>query len=214
MSFRLWNYNPSNDDQLGDDWNGENFSWFSRKRALPPSLLYYEQAAPSLDCGARILPAVVRPYPAKTAGIPLQFNYEMTTGEFNYTWANPSSSSNEKQDAGRATVSNPPRAGHLPLASRETEIFIPSMLTLGRNVIVRGLGPDDSYLHDESRQTLFVVTSDPTPNKSHKITVTVDPLPQPMFEVNDFWGDYGGNVVALAAIFLGIIAYMVLRLTV
>ncbi|GLB45923.1 putative cellulase (glycosyl hydrolase family 5) [Lyophyllum shimeji] len=67
VGFTLWTYNPSNNDQIGDDWNGENFSWFSSKRALPPSLLYYDQDARSLDNGGRILPAVVRPYPAKTS---------------------------------------------------------------------------------------------------------------------------------------------------
>jgi len=35
----------------------KNFSWFSHKRALPPSIFYYEQDSPTLDI-------VVRPYPA------------------------------------------------------------------------------------------------------------------------------------------------------
>ena len=67
LCFRLWNYNPENNDKQGDDWNGENFSWFSRKEALPDS---YEQDSLSLGNGGRILDAVVRPYHAKTAGIP------------------------------------------------------------------------------------------------------------------------------------------------
>lgn len=28
----LWNYNPSNHPVLGDDWNGENFSWYSDEK--------------------------------------------------------------------------------------------------------------------------------------------------------------------------------------
>ena len=76
---RLWNYNPDNDDHTGDDWNGENFSWFSQKRALPPTWLDHAQHSPTLDNGGRILRAVVRPYPAKTAGVPLRFDYEINT---------------------------------------------------------------------------------------------------------------------------------------
>ena len=86
----IWSYNPYNDDEKGEDWNGENFSWFSRKRALLPSFLSYKQDSPTLDNGGRILPSIVRPYPAKTAGIPLKFQYEMTTGAFLFEWENPS----------------------------------------------------------------------------------------------------------------------------
>ena len=81
---RLWNYNPDNDDRAGDDWSGENFSWFSQKRALPSSWLDHTQTSPTLDNGGRILRAVVRPYPAKTAGIPLRFTYEINTSEFEF----------------------------------------------------------------------------------------------------------------------------------
>jgi hypothetical protein len=33
VHFTLWNYNPANTDRDGDEWNGENFSWFSAERA-------------------------------------------------------------------------------------------------------------------------------------------------------------------------------------
>ena len=48
-SLRLWNYNPDNDDVKGDDWNGENFSWFSRSRSLSASELSFEQNSEGLD---------------------------------------------------------------------------------------------------------------------------------------------------------------------
>jgi hypothetical protein len=207
-SFRLWNYNPDNDDKLGDEWNGENFSWFSRKRALPSFLLYYEQDAPTLDNGGRILPAVIRPYAAKTAGIPLKFQYEMTTGEFSFDWCNPEES---KETVAKASI-HPPRGGHPELKARETEIFVPHMLTAGRKLIVDGLVDGDEWHHDEKRQTLFIVKADTTPGKTHRIEVKVDPPPRAPFVVNDFWDDFGMVVTAVIVVFIGIILYWAMRL--
>ncbi|KAG5635943.1 hypothetical protein H0H81_009592 [Sphagnurus paluster] len=209
VGFTLWNYNPSNNDQTGDDWNGENFSWFSGKRALPPSLLYYEQDAPSLDNGARILPAVVRPYPAKTAGIPLRFEYEMTTGTFSFEWGNATPEGSGA--ALDATVAGVPRTGHPKVTTRETEIFVPSLLTVGRKLIVKGLEPGDTYIHDERRQTLFILTRDADPRTVHNITVSVHPpfrrLP---FELNDFWSDFGPRIISLGVVVVGVIMFILL----
>ncbi|GLB43995.1 putative tyrosine recombinase [Lyophyllum shimeji] len=146
VGFTLWTYNPSNNDQIGDDWNGENFSWFSSKRALPRSLLYYDQDAPSVDNGGRILPAVVRPYPAKTAGIPLKFEYEMSSGAFTCEWANTAPESESDDTHPIPTVEGVPRSGHPKLTALETEIFLPSLITLGRKVLVDGLDETDSYM--------------------------------------------------------------------
>ncbi|KIM41720.1 glycoside hydrolase family 5 protein [Hebeloma cylindrosporum] len=215
VGFTLWHYNPYNDDQAGDHWNGENFSWFSRRRALPPSLLYYEQDAPSLDNGGRILSSVVRPYPAKTAGIPLRFEYEMNTGTFTYEWANPiPGDANAKSPSTTKTnerkISKPPLTLHRPLLTRETEIFIPSQLTHGRNLIVKGLAQGDKYLYDERRQTLFVVTQDVVePGRVHSISVSVDPAPRASFFVNDLWTDFGGHFMSVGMLFFAVLAYWV-----
>ncbi|KAF8152913.1 glycoside hydrolase family 5 protein [Crassisporium funariophilum] len=208
VGFTLWNYNPFNDDKRGDDWNGENFSWFSRKRALPPALLYYEQDAPSLDNGGRILPAIVRPYAAKTAGIPLRFDYEMTTGTFTYEWTNPTD--NASPASGEISVFNPPRKLQHALRSRETEIFLPSMLTRARKVVVVGLEKGDNYKYDESRQTLFVVTGNTNSGHNHKVVVSVYPPPSPAFLANDFWGDFGGRITSGAVVLFGIFLYWLL----
>jgi hypothetical protein len=227
--YRLWNYNPDNTDALGDSWNGENFSWFSRRRGLPPNLLDHEQSSPTLDNGARLLSAIVRPYAAKTAGIPLKFEYEMTKGTFTYEWANPSppgSSGKEKhkhkghnhhhhpKQHKPATVTHPPLSDHPGLQSRETEIFLPSSLTLRRRILVSGLGPDDRYIYDYHRQTLFVVVKDSrTPGMRHRITVTIDPPPRRLpFEINDFWSDFGGNVFAVGIVVVAVILYFVLTM--
>jgi Glycoside hydrolase family 5 C-terminal domain len=208
-TIRLWNYNPANNDHQGDGWNGENFSWFSRGRALPPSLLYYEQGAPSLDNGARILPAIVRPYPTKTAGIPLRFEYELTTGTFTYEWANTKADSSDSVGpaTSAAKIAGAPRSGHPQLTALETEIFVPSLITQGRKVVVQGLNSDDKFYHDESRQTLFIVARDVNPDKIHKITVSVSPPLTPAFELNGFWSEFGGRValLVLALVIVGII---------
>ena len=186
--IRLWNYNPDNTDTHGDDWNGENFSWFDRHRALPPSLLDFEQSSFTLDNGSRILPSIVRPYPAKTAGIPLKFDYEMNTGEFTFKWT----SSEE-------------------CTSRETEIYIPSLIYHGRKLVVEGLLPDDKYAYDESRQTLFVVQSDTSPRKTRKINVSVQPPLRGHFHVNTFLGDFGELILSGLVVFIGIFLFIKFR---
>ncbi|KAF9255450.1 glycoside hydrolase family 5 protein [Marasmius fiardii PR-910] len=191
VPFTLWNYNPYNTDTDGDFWNGENFSWFSRGRALPASWLDFHQSSPTLDNGGRMLNVIVRPYPGKTAGIPGKFEYEVTTSRVIYEWNDSSSSSIYLDD----------------LKAKETEIFIPSMLTQGRKLVVSGLGEEDRCVHDQERQTLFIVTK----NKgNHRVEISVTPPPRPMFFVNDFWSDWGGTVAAvgvvLVALFAGIVA--------
>ncbi|KDQ56751.1 glycoside hydrolase family 5 protein [Jaapia argillacea MUCL 33604] len=207
VGFTLWNYNPSNTDQLGDDWNGENFSWFSRTRALPPSLLYYDQTSPTLDNGGRILRAIVRPYAAKTAGVPVRCDYEMTTGTFVFEWVNRS----HVQSKAMSSLQRPPLHDLPPLTSRETEIFLPSYLTQGRRFKVEGLEKDDKYRYDASLQTLTVLTGDiSSPRKTHRVVISLDPPPRPMFEVNDFWGDFGGRVTAVLVAILAMLVWLFL----
>ncbi|KAK1234221.1 hypothetical protein PQX77_002572 [Marasmius sp. AFHP31] len=208
VGFTLWNYNPYNNDTKGDDWNGENFSWFSRGRALPPALLDYHQSSPTLDNGGRILTAVVRPYPAKTAGIPLKFEYEVTNGAFAFEWSNPAPKPNSN-----ASVSKPPLDGNGgELKAWETEIYIPHMLTQGRRVFVSGLDKEDKYFHDEERQTLFIVVSNTKPGRVHRVEVVIAPRSRPIFFVNDFWSDWGGAVAGFGfatSVLVAVIAYII-----
>ena len=196
---RLWNYNPENDDHTGDDWNGENFSWFSQKRALPSSWLDLAQTSPTLDNGGRVLRAVVRPYPAKTAGVPFAFEYELNTGTFTFEWAVPHPAGGDVP-ASEPSVRTPPRVGMPPLTTGRTEIFVPAQLTQGRTLVVRGLGPDDRWVHDEARQTLVVVPAANAPGTVHRITVSVTPGLKETFALNDFWSDWSGHVFLGAAV--------------
>jgi hypothetical protein len=154
----------------------------------------------------------VRPYPAKTAGIPLEFEYEVTTGSFTFKWCNP----DPKSSQGAPTVDKPPLT-HPEINALETEIFLPSMIAHGRNVVVSGLEEGDLHVYDETRQTLFVIAKNTQPGKVHDIQVKMvapegyKPRPPP-FQVNDFWGDYGFVLVAvfvlMCALVLGISGVM------
>ncbi|KDQ21322.1 glycoside hydrolase family 5 protein [Botryobasidium botryosum FD-172 SS1] len=181
VGFTLWTYNPLNDDVNGDYWNGENFSWFSKARAAP-ALKSLSQAEPALDEGARLLRAVVRPYPAKVAGIPLSFQYEVNTGAFVFEYANPSTGFTKRPQSA-ASVASPPLDSHGHIHARETEIFFPSSLARGRRLIVQGV---KSYKYDSARQTLFVLHDEMSPGVVHRIAVALDPPLDPCFRADHF----------------------------
>lgn len=136
---RLWNYNPANDDARGDFWNGENFSWFSQSRAdssfsEAPDTVSLSQSSKLLDGGGRLLSVLVRPYPAKVAGTPLEFSYEPQTGKFKFVY--------DTRSPGL-------------VRAKETEIFLPCEMACGRKLIVDA--PGLKWVYDDARQTLFVV---------------------------------------------------------
>ena len=54
----LWTYNPLNNDEWGDSWNGENFSWFSTTDVTRAALDSAEGEDARLNVGARVLNAV------------------------------------------------------------------------------------------------------------------------------------------------------------
>ncbi|KIJ89392.1 hypothetical protein K443DRAFT_687290 [Laccaria amethystina LaAM-08-1] len=129
----------------------------------------------------------------------------MNTGAFTYTWVNSTTNhASQTHLKEKKSVFKPPSTGHPALTSLETEIFLPSQLTHGRKVVVKGLDPGDKHRYDESRQTLFIVCPDTSLDKVHSIVVSLDPPLAPAFAVNDCWGEFGGTItsilVAIAAI--------------
>jgi hypothetical protein len=68
LSGTLWNYTADNDNRRGDQWNGEDFSIFSRDQQDNPD---------NLDSGGRALEAAVRPYARAVPGLPLEMRYDM-----------------------------------------------------------------------------------------------------------------------------------------
>ncbi|KZT50302.1 glycoside hydrolase family 5 protein [Calocera cornea HHB12733] len=199
-SFTLWNYNPLNDDANGDFWNGENFSWYSRSaRKLPSPLSSLEQVNTELDDGGRILRAVVRPYPAKVAGIPLKYGYDTRTSTFELVFANPTSQPAKSSGSSNDAVPLP----HPSIRARETEIFLPISLTEGRQVTVSGA---DAFEYKEEVQTLYVVQENRDPGHVHTVRVRVSPALEPLVQEEDWT-----LIWAVLGVLLGVIVWFVIR---
>lgn len=206
----MWNYNPDNTDQHGDYWNGENFSWFSRHRSRLASSdkgSSFDQTDISLDEGARILRSIVRPYPAKTSGIPTKLDYELNSGRLLFEWTIPVSGTARELTSSPKIY--PPLDGlYHELKSNETLIFYPSMLSRGRRLVVEGLEDGDSYRYDEDLQTIIITVQDNSPGTKHSVTISLKPSLPVLFPINTFMSDFGVRLYGITAILLVLIAYL------
>jgi hypothetical protein len=77
LSGTLWNYTADNSNERGDQWNGEDFSIFSRDQQQDPT---------DPDSGGRALEGAVRPYPRAVAGEPLSLSFDLRRREFRFTF--------------------------------------------------------------------------------------------------------------------------------
>ncbi|GAA6010167.1 hypothetical protein JCM10207_005648 [Rhodosporidiobolus poonsookiae] len=184
-NFNIWTYNPLNNDEWGDSWNGENFSWFSLSDVTPEKLEQAEREGGEqarLNVGARALDAVERPYACKTAGIPLRCKYDFHTLRFTYSYINPIPTSSPLADAvpltpqGEADIGSPPLVG-VECRARETEVFLPrrrygKAFREGRMRVEVRKG-DGEWRYDEELQTLYLLHSDTTPGFVHSLTIFV-----------------------------------------
>ncbi|KAI5480839.1 glycoside hydrolase family 5 protein [Pseudohyphozyma bogoriensis] len=180
VSFNLWNYNPLNNDEWGDSWNSENFSWFSlsdvTKDALDHALKTGGEDA-RLNVGARVLDAVERPYACKVAGIPTHANYNFRSKVYTFRFANPSpTAASTPPVKEQADTAHPPLHG-TPIQSRETEIYLPrrrygAAARAGMlRVDTRGEG---DWKYDEVLQTLYFLHTNTTPEYTHLIRLWID----------------------------------------
>lgn len=96
LNATIWNYTADNLNSKGDRWNTEDLSIFSRDQQRR----YHNDQHNS---GGRALRAVVRPYPARTAGEPLHMSFNPRRGSFRYTFR------------------------HDPTVQAPTELFIPAL---------------------------------------------------------------------------------------
>ncbi|WWD20684.1 hypothetical protein CI109_105160 [Kwoniella shandongensis] len=106
VGFNLWTYNPTNRNDIGDDWNAENFSWYSNHNRSIASKK--AEDSNDLDAGGRLLDVIVRPYVVATSGTPQSSTYDYETGHFTHRW--------------RSTLRPDTTA---PQINEVTEIFLP-----------------------------------------------------------------------------------------
>lgn len=136
VGFNLWTYSPANEDEIGDDWNNENFSWYGdkhKRRAMARARGAADALGDdgTLDLGAKLLPQIARPYALKTAGIPLSSEYTWETQRWHFRWAN--------RGTGRI-AGGPPINTHCEITSDVSVLFLPPSMVVGiarREVEVR-----------------------------------------------------------------------------
>lgn len=169
-----------------------------------------QQVNDNLDDGGRILRAIVRPYPAKTAGVPTKFDYDLNSGSFTFEWTVPST---DTPTSPHAASINPPVSGLTHnLTSTTTEVFFPSMLARGRKVIVQSnedCAGRYRHRYDEESQTLSIIPDEHASGTRHSVRVSLEPPLKPLFLMNNFWSDFGKLISILSCIFVAIVALWV-----
>ncbi|KDN52579.1 glycoside hydrolase family 5 protein [Tilletiaria anomala UBC 951] len=154
QSFTWWNFNPDCIFEYGDGWNKEDFSVIaldlpSRDRAN------VKGDHDELYRGGRVLEALIRPYAAKVAGLPVSTHWDRHNWEFTLAWSNSSTVPLDKADK----------------LSRMTEIFWPTYLFEGERLEVQL--SDGTWRIDENVQTLYVEHADESIGRVHKLRVRV-----------------------------------------
>jgi hypothetical protein len=96
LNATIWNYTADNTNGKGDRWNTEDLSIFSRDQQR-------NHHDDKINSGGRALRAVVRPYPARTAGEPLHMSFNLRRRIFRYTFR------------------------HDPTVQTPTELYIPAL---------------------------------------------------------------------------------------
>lgn len=75
VNISLWNYTPDNSNELGDNWNDEDLSIYSKD--TPREIC---------EDGGRGTRAFSRPFPVETSGIPVTLSFDMEKSLFKYSF--------------------------------------------------------------------------------------------------------------------------------
>lgn len=133
----------------------------------------------------------------------------MNTGALQYEWVVPGPSAVHEPGP---NVHSPPVTtdAHPEITSKTTEVYFPSMIAHGRKVVVDGLGPDDRYHYDESRQTLSIEPAELVPGRSYRVSVKVVPPLKEEFTVNSLWDDFGFGIIGIIVLVLSFLLALLL----
>jgi hypothetical protein len=118
-----------------------------------------------------------RPYPIRTAGIPLKLRYDPETTVFRFEFANPV---HVHDDRPFDSTLGPPLTGHPRITLRETVVFLPPRFIEAwrrpfshRPFIVKT--SDGSWTVDELAQTLTWTHANDSPGSEHWIELRIRP---------------------------------------
>lgn len=155
VSFTLWNYNPSNTVARGDMWNMEDFSIINQEAHAHDLANWYGNEP--MYSGGRGLPAIIRPYASKVAGIPKSSSWNRHCRRFYFTWV--SNSRPVERDATESSL------------SCVTEIFVPDYYF--RGITPEILVSDGKAIYEPEKQTVYIVTDKNEPGVVHSVQIRV-----------------------------------------
>jgi len=185
ISFTLWNYNPSNTVAHGDTWNMEDFSIINQEDQARDLANWYGNEP--MYAGGRALPAIIRPYASKVAGIPQSTFWDRHSRRFCFTWV---SISRVGKDA---TVN--------PLAC-VTEIFVPDYYFRETQPYV--VVSDGKAIYEPEKQTVHIVTDKNEPGTLHFVQICV-----PRQKALNIWQFIFAMMVLLASIWIAVYVYTI-----
>ena len=119
-----------------------------------------------------------RPYPLRTAGIPLSLRYDPDTTIMKFEFANPTTPGVDKSFD---STKGPPLTGHPAITSNHTEIFLPPRFVRAWQgpTITRPFGidvSDGSWKVDPDRQVLIWTHTDLEAGAKHSIQMRIKRL--------------------------------------
>ncbi|KAL7422797.1 endo-1,4-beta-glucanase [Cryptotrichosporon argae] len=193
VGFNLWTYNPANRDDIGDNWNAENFSWYSDDNRRKALALAGDKADSDLDAGARLLDVIVRPYPIATAGTPTELSYDARSARLTYRF------------------SSLPQAQPTPTAPHVTEIFLPSR-HFQPGQFRYHVSANGRFMFDAARERMFVWFDDGPADvqRGKKMLRRVD-VWVPARETKDGWGQADAWMLVVLVIAAAFVANEVRR---
>ncbi|CEH15077.1 glycoside hydrolase family 5 protein [Ceraceosorus bombacis] len=158
LGYTLWNYNPDNTVEHGDNWLSEDFSVFCDEDKARDKENYL--SAKPLYKGGRALNAILRPYAAKTAGIPLSSEWDSSKLIFKFRWKN-----------------HPDLISANSEMARTSEFYLPRYWFEGTEFAVKLT--DGSWVYDSSKQSLYVRHANDELGVAHVLIVQALPGQKP-----------------------------------